>query len=39
VPARQPTPAEELVHLLQNPATIRQVILLREVIDRPVERW
>ena len=34
-----PTQAEELVHLLRNPATIRQVILLREVLDRPVDRW
>ncbi|MFM7291155.1 MAG: hypothetical protein ACKO6B_07985 [Planctomycetia bacterium] len=39
VPPRQPTQAEELVHLLRSPATIRQVILLREVIDRPVDRW
>jgi hypothetical protein len=34
-----PTQAEELVHLLRNPSTIRQVILLREVLDRPVDRW
>jgi len=31
--------AEELRHLLRSPATIRQVILLREVLDRPVDRW
>ena len=37
--AAAPTQAEELVHLLRNPATIRQVILLREVLDRPVDRW
>jgi len=30
---------DELVHLLRSPATIRQVILLREVLDRPVHRW
>ena len=30
---------DDLVRLLRNPATIRQAILLREVIDRPVERW
>jgi hypothetical protein len=30
---------DELVQLLRNPATIRQAILLREVIDRPVDRW
>jgi len=34
-----PTPAEELMHLLRNPATVRQVILLREILDRPVDRW
>jgi len=34
-----PTQAEELMHLLRNPATVRQVILLREVLDRPVDRW
>jgi hypothetical protein len=34
-----PTQAEELVHLLRSPATIRQVILLREILDRPVDRW
>jgi len=33
------TQAEELAHLLRSPATIRQVILLREVLDRPVDRW
>jgi len=33
------TQAEELRHLLRSPATIRQVILLREVLDRPVDRW
>jgi hypothetical protein len=34
-----PTQAEELVHVLRNPATVRQLILLREVLDRPVDRW
>jgi hypothetical protein len=34
-----PTQADELVHLLRSPATIRQVILLREILDRPVDRW
>jgi hypothetical protein len=33
------TPAEELMHLLRNPVTVRQVILLREILDRPVDRW
>jgi hypothetical protein len=31
--------AEELAHLLRSPASIRQAILLREVIDRPTHRW
>lgn len=34
-----PTQTEELVHLLRSPSTIRQAILLREVLDRPVDRW
>jgi len=34
-----PTQADELMHLLRNPATVRQVILLREILDRPVDRW
>ena len=37
--ASAPTPAEELMHLLRNPVTVRQVILLREILDRPVDRW
>jgi len=37
--ASAPTQAEELMHLLRNPATVRQVILLREILDRPVDRW
>ena len=32
-------PAEELIAALRNPATLRQIILLREVLDRPVDRW
>lgn len=31
--------AAELLQTLRNPATIRQTILLREVLERPVERW
>jgi hypothetical protein len=34
-----PTQAEELLHLLRNPATVRLAIVLREVLDRPVDRW
>ena len=32
-------PAAELVTMLRNPATLRQLILLREVLDRPTDRW
>ena len=32
-------PTAELVTMLRNPATLRQLILLREVLDRPTERW
>jgi len=31
--------AAELLKALRNPATIRQTILLREVLERPVDRW
>lgn len=31
--------AAELVAMLRNPATLRHLILLREVLDRPSERW
>ena len=34
-----PAPAAEIVAMLRNPATLRQLILLREVLDRPTERW
>ena len=33
------TAAAELAALLRNPTTIRQVILLREVLERPIDRW
>jgi hypothetical protein len=32
-------PAADLVAALRNPASLRQLILLREVLDRPVDRW
>jgi hypothetical protein len=35
----EPPPAAELVAMLHNPATLRQLILLREVLDRPTDRW
>jgi hypothetical protein len=38
-PWRPDTSAAELMAMLRNPVTIRQIVLLREVIDRPVERW
>jgi hypothetical protein len=33
------TVAAELAQALRNPASIRQAILLREVLERPVDRW
>ena len=34
-----PTQAGQLVAMLRNPAAVRQLILMREILDRPVERW
>lgn len=34
-----PRAAEDLVAMFRDPATIRQVVLLREVLDRPIDRW
>jgi len=31
--------AAELAQALRNPASIRQAILLREVLERPADRW
>jgi hypothetical protein len=31
--------AAALVAMMRSPATVRQAILLREVLDRPVHRW
>jgi len=36
---RAPVAPLDLVALLRTPATLRQLILVREVLDRPVERW
>lgn len=33
------TAAESLVRKLRDPATIRDLVILREVLDRPVDRW
>jgi len=38
-PLASATPAIDLVAALRNPVTLRQLILVREVLDRPVERW
>jgi hypothetical protein len=31
--------AADLVSLLRDPVTLRQLVIMREVLDRPVERW
>lgn len=31
--------AYELVRTIRDPATIRQAVLLREILERPVDRW
>jgi hypothetical protein len=33
------TPAAELASALRHPATLRQLVLLREILERPVDRW
>jgi len=38
-PQTVPTVAHELVAMFRDPNTIRQVVLLREVLDRPIDRW
>lgn len=32
-------PVAELASALRNPATLRQLVLLREILERPVDRW
>jgi hypothetical protein len=32
-------PTLDVLALARNPATLRQMIILREVLDRPVDRW
>jgi hypothetical protein len=39
VTAAGPSLADDLVRKLRDPASIRELILLREVLDRPVNRW
>ena len=31
--------AADLVAMIRDPSTLRRVILLREILDRPVDRW
>jgi hypothetical protein len=38
-PARGGLSAHDLVAAAHDPATIRQAILLREILERPVDRW
>lgn len=33
------TPAEQLLELLQRPGGIQQAFLLREILERPQDRW
>jgi hypothetical protein len=37
--ATRSTPAVGLAALLRDPATIRRLIVMREVLERPTERW
>lgn len=36
---RAAAPADELASALRDPAALRRLILMREILDRPVERW
>lgn len=35
----RPEPATDLIALLRDPASLRQLVIIREVLDRPVDRW
>ena len=35
----RPEPATDLGALLRDPASLRQLVVIREVLDRPVDRW
>jgi hypothetical protein len=37
--ARAGTAAIDIAALLRDPATLRNLVIVREVLDRPVERW
>jgi len=32
-------PGVHIAAMLRNPATIRSIVALREILDRPVHRW
>ena len=38
-PAASPSPASDLVAALRAPGGLRQLILMREVLERPTQRW
>lgn len=33
------TAAHEIAAMLRSPASVRQLVILREILDRPVDRW
>lgn len=33
------SPAAEIVRSLRSPATLRELVVIREILDRPVDRW
>lgn len=38
-PAAAASPAEQIVAMLSDPAGVRQAIVLREILSRPIDRW
>jgi hypothetical protein len=38
-PAAAAGPAPDIAALLRSPATLRQLVIVREILDRPVDRW
>lgn len=38
-PAASPKPAADIAALLRNPAALRQLVIVREILERPVDRW
>lgn len=37
--ARRPATARQLVQMLRNPESVRQAVLLSEILQRPEQRW